>query len=166
MRRKPTSYGVWKCHVNLILFLLATFQELREGQDYYCEHCFCFDTYNVSRHREKGSCTRSKSDHTDVSTACSIFLSDTMHCGDRFLIPVSIVLPNITWILLPSGNLWGPHTNNAPEALVYITETRNPHQVSCVVAFNHTTEFIAIVWPYCITFFNMRYIRNVKSNFI
>lgn len=34
VRRKPTSYGVWKCCVNLIFFLRATFQELREGQDY------------------------------------------------------------------------------------------------------------------------------------
>jgi hypothetical protein len=56
-----------------------------------------------------------------------------------------MVLLNITWILLPSGKLRGLHTNYAPEAYVQIPETRSPHQVSFVVAFNHTTEIIAIV---------------------
>jgi len=163
MRRKPTSYGVWKRHVNLILFLLATFQELR-GQDYYCEHRSCFHTYKFSRHREKGSCTRSKADRID----CSIFffLSDTVYCGDRFLINVFVVLLNISWILSPSGKFWGLHTNYAPETNVWIPETRSPHLVYCVVAFNHTTEIIAIVWSYCINFYNKKYIRNVNGNFI
>jgi formate-dependent nitrite reductase membrane component NrfD len=33
------------------------------------------------------------------------FLSDTVLNGDRFLITVSMVLLNITWILLPYGKL-------------------------------------------------------------
>jgi len=31
------------------------------------------------------------------------FLSDTVHCGDRFLTTISMVLLNITGILLSSG---------------------------------------------------------------
>ena len=94
------------------------------------------------------------------------FWSDTVHWGDGFLITVSMVLLNITWILLPSGKRWGPRAHCAHEAYVWIPETRSPHQVSCVVSLNHSRETIAIIWPYCIAFFSMKYIKNVNGNFI
>jgi hypothetical protein len=60
MRREPTSYGVWRFHVNLVFFLRATFQELRKGQDYqavpmrwYCEHntaYSCSHTLHIFQH--------------------------------------------------------------------------------------------------------------------
>jgi hypothetical protein len=76
MRRKPTSYGVWRFHVNLVFFLRATFQELRKGKDYkavpmrwYCEHntaYACSHTFHIFQHTQQDSCTRLSVELTDV----------------------------------------------------------------------------------------------------